>query len=254
MILVKSEEEIAIMREGGRRHAEILEKLCERVAPGVSTGELNAYAEELVLAFGDLPAFKGYTPAGAPTPYPATLCVSVNDVVVHGIPSPHQILKEGDLVSIDLGLRHRGLFTDAAITVPVGTISEELRELKEVTDGALAVGIAAARVGNTVGDIGYAIEQFVAKRYGIVKGLAGHGVGRRIHEDPFIPNYGKAGTGEKLVSGMTIAIEPMLTLGKPAVDFHDDGYTVTTRDGSIAAHSEHTIAITDDGPIILTQM
>lgn len=254
MILIKSDEEIAIMAEGGRRHAEILALVAARAVPGVSTAELDRYAEELVLAGGDQPAFKGYTPSGVSKPYPATLCTSVNHVVVHGIPSPDHILKDGDIISIDLGLRHRGLFTDAAITIPVGNVDQKTLDLISVTRESLEVGIAAARVGNTVGDIGHAIESFIAKRYGIVKGLAGHGVGRRIHEDPFVPNYGKAGTGEKLIPGMTLAIEPMLTLGKHAVDFLSDEYTVQTRDKSLAAHAEHTIAITENGPIILTTM
>jgi methionyl aminopeptidase len=253
MIFIKTAEEIASMRIAGKRHAEILNKVAQRVAPGISTGQLDHYAEELVRAYGDIPAFKGYTPEGADFPFPGTLCISINDEVVHGIPDDTRILEDGDIVSLDLGLQHNGVFVDGAITVPVGTISSELQQLLDDTKQALEIGIAQAKPGNTVGDIGNAIESFVAKKYGIVQGFAGHGVGRYIHEDPHIPNYGKPGMGAVLKPGMTIAIEPMLNLGKKSVEMLDDGYTIVTRDGSPSAHFEHTILITEHGPEILTK-
>lgn len=250
-VIIKTEKEIAAMRESGRRHAEILRKLAALVRPGVSTGELDRAALEMIRAYGDTSAFLGYQPDGADRPYPATLITSVNEEVVHGIPGD-RILREGDVVALDLGIRHEGVFTDAAISVPVGKVSPELRALLSVTEEALAVGIAAARPGATTGDIGSAIQRFVDKRYGIVEGFSGHGVGRQIHEDPYVPNYGKAGSGTRLVAGMTIAIEPMLTMGTKYVKTLKDGYTVVTRDGKPSAHFEHTILITETGAEILT--
>ena len=200
-----------------------------------------------------MPAFLNYQPEGAKYPYPASLCVSVNDEVVHGIPSEERILKEGDIVGLDLGLKHKNLFTDMAITVPVGKIDKESAKLLDVTQRALAKGISAARGGNTVGDISHAVESEVRPHgYGIVEVLSGHGVGRSIHEDPYIPNFGKPGTGEKLVSGMVVAIEPMINLGTKNVKLDPDGYTYRTRDGSRSAHFEHTVLITNGDPEILT--
>ncbi len=257
-IIIKSPEEIEILREGGRRLATILHKVKDKVVPGVSTKELDDYAFKLIANMGDTPAFLNYRPAGAKTPFPASLCVSVNDEVVHGIPNKKRILKEGDIVSIDLGLKHKGLFTDMAITTSVGEVTEQSRMLLEVTEQALQVGINVARTGNTVGDIGYAIESFVRSRkenkYGIVEVLSGHGVGRAIHEDPYIPNFGKRGKGEKLVSGMIIALEPMINLGTKNVTIDADGYTFRTADGKKSAHFEHTILITDGEAEILTQI
>ncbi|MEX2052142.1 MAG: type I methionyl aminopeptidase, partial [Candidatus Paceibacterota bacterium] len=238
MIIIKTPEEIEILREGGKRLATILHKIKERVTPGVSTKDLDLYAFQLIKEGGDFPAFLNYRPEGADTPFPASLCVSVNNEVVHGIPSKERILKEGDIVSIDLGLKHKGLFTDMALTVPVGQISESAEALLENTKQALEVGIKEARPGNKTGDIGYAIETFVKSRkagYGIVEALSGHGVGRAIHEDPYIPNFGKKGTGEKLTPGMVIAIEPMLNAGTKAVVLDKDGYTFRTADGKKSA-------------------
>jgi len=257
MIIIKTPQEIEILRECGRRLATVLYKVRDMVAPGVSTKDLDIYAERLIREMGDEPAFLGYKPEGADIPFPATLCVSVNDEVVHGIPSAKRILKEGDIVSIDLGVKHRGLFTDMALTVPVGEISAGNQKLLKTTEQALEVGIDAAIGGNKVGDIGYAIEHFVRSRknkYGIVEVLAGHGVGRKIHEDPYIPNFGKKGTGAKLVPGMVIAIEPMLNNGTKDVKLHTDGYTFHTRDGKRSAHFEHTILITESEPEILTRV
>lgn len=257
-IIIKTKEEIEIIREGGKHLAIVLYKVKEIVKPGISTWELDKYAEKLIREMGDSPAFLNYRPEGASKPYPASLCVSVNDEVVHGIPSKNRILKEGDIVSLDLGLKHKGLFTDMAITAPVGEISESNKKLIEITEKALQVGISAAQAGNTVGDIGNAVEQFVhsqkGKKYGIVEVLAGHGVGRAIHEDPFIPNFGKAGKGEKLVPGMIIALEPMLNNGTKNVTIDDDDWTFRTVDRKNSAHFEHTILITENEAEILTKM
>jgi methionyl aminopeptidase len=258
MIIIKTKEEIEILREGGKRLATILNKVKDKVVPGVTTRELDLYAEQLIREGGDIPAFLNYRPEGANTPYPASLCVSVNDEVVHGIPAKDRILKEGDIVSIDLGLKHKGLFTDHAITVPVGEVSSASIKLMEITEQALQVGIDAAIGGNTVGDIGYAIESFVrakgSGKYGIVEVLSGHGVGRAIHEDPYIPNFGKRGQGAKLVPGMVVAIEPMLNNGTKNVTIDKDGYTFRTADRKRSAHFEHTILITEGEPEILTKV
>jgi methionyl aminopeptidase len=255
MILIKTPEEIEILREGGKRLATVLYKVKEIVKPGVSTLELDTHASKLIREMGDYPAFLNYRPEGASFPYPASLCVSVNNEVVHGIPNKERVLKEGDIVSIDLGLKHKGLYTDMAITVPVGIVSNSSIKLMKVTEEALYVGIEIAHGGNRVGDIGHAIESFVRPhKYGIVEILSGHGVGRAIHEDPYVPNFGKAGTGTKLVSGMVIAIEPMLNNGTKNVVLDKDGYTFRTADGKKSAHFEHTILITEGKPEILTQI
>jgi len=253
MILIKTDKEIQSMRAGGEIHARILRLVAEKIQPGITTGALNDYAEELCREHNVIPAFKDYQPEGQSYPYPATLCTSVNDEIVHGIPDHGRILNDGDIIAIDLGIQHDGVFLDGAITVAVGTVSPEIQQFIDDTRQALLIGIDQARVGNTTGDIGNAIEQFVNGRYGIVRGLAGHGVGRMIHEDPYIPNYGKPGTGTKLVSGMTVAIEPMLTMGDKATEILEDDYTFVTADGSFAAHFEHTLLITESGPEILTK-
>ncbi len=258
MIYIKTPQEIETLREGGRRLATILHKVKDKVAPGVSTKELDTYAEQLIREGGDIPAFLNYRPEGADTPFPASLCVSVNDEVVHGIPKKNKILKEGDVVSIDLGLNHKGMFTDMALTVPVGVVAEGTKKLLQATEQALQVGISAAVGGATTGDIGYAIEQFVRSRpenkYGIVEVLSGHGVGKKIHEDPYIPNFGKKGKGEKLVPGMVVALEPMLNNGTKHVTIDDDNWTFRTADKKKSAHFEHTILITDGDAEILTKV
>lgn|SRR3989338_1350567 len=258
MVIIKTSEEIKILREGGKHLAMVLYKVKDMVAPGVSTKDLDIYAEKLIREIGDTPAFLNYRPAGAKIPFPASLCVSVNDEVVHGIPNQEKILKAGDIVALDLGLKHEGLFTDMAITVPVGVINAGSKALLKITEQALQVGIDMAQNGNTVGDIGYAIESFVHSRkennYGIVEILSGHGVGRAIHEDPYIPNFGKKGKGEKLVPGMVIALEPMVNNGTKNVILDDDGYTFRTADGKKSAHFEHTILITDNEAEILTKV
>jgi methionyl aminopeptidase len=253
-IIIKTKEEIEILREGGKRLATVLYKVKDKVAPGISTKELDAYAEKLIREYGDEPAFLNYRPVGAKTPFPASLCVSINDEVVHGIPKEGRILKEGDIVSIDLGLKHKGMFTDMALTVPVGKISPALEQLLKITEESLHVGISAAVGGYRVGDIGDAIESFVKPhKYGIVDVLSGHGVGKYIHEDPYIPNFGRKGTGEKLVPGMVVAIEPMLNMGTKKVFIDKDNWTFKTVDGKRSAHFELTILITEGDPEILTK-
>lgn len=254
MIIIKTPEEIAKLREGGPILARILREVATHVAPGISTGELNTIAHELIIATGGTPAFLNYTPEGADRPYPASLITSVNSEVVHGIPGDY-VLKDGDIIALDLGLKYQGVYLDHAISVGVGEISQKDRQLLSITKSALDEAITAIGPGSTVGDVGYAVEQFVKPyKLGIVRGLAGHGVGREIHEDPYIPNYGKKGRGEKFAPGMVVAIEPMLSRGSEEVFLLKDGYTLKTTDGSRSAHFEHTILITEDGtPEILTQ-
>jgi len=256
MINLKTKEEIAILREGGARHAEILRELGSQVKPGVSTMILEEEAVRLIKEKGDRPAFLGYTPEGAPRAYPAALCVSINQEIVHGIPNEaSRILNDGDIVSLDLGLIHKGLITDAAITVAVGAIDDESRRLLEVTKKALEEGIKEAIPGNRVGDIGEVIYKLVkASGFTLAEDLAGHGVGYKVHEDPFVPNFGRRGEGEELVPGMVIAIEPMVNIGKPGIKIMKDGYTIRTKDGSRSAHFEHTVAITETGNIVLTEL
>lgn len=254
MIKLKTKEEIEIMKVGGQRHAEILGALSEMVAPGVSTLALEEEAERLIKENGDEASFLGYTPAGAPRAYPAALCVSINQEIVHGIPNEDsRIIRDGDIVSLDLGLTHRGLITDAAITVPAGTIDDESTKLLWVTKMALEEGIKEAKPGNFIGDISQAIYEVVRQSgFSLAEDLAGHGVGYSVHEDPFVPNVGMRGDGEELVPGMVIAIEPMVNVGKSGIKVMKDGYTIRTKDGSRSAHFEHTVAITEKGHIILT--
>lgn len=253
--MIKTKEEIKIMREGGKRLAEILNKVSEVVAPGIDASVLNDLAEKLIREDGDEPSFLGYTPTGASRPYPSTLCVSVNDEVVHGICGKEgKILKEGDIVGLDLGLKHKGLFVDMAITVGVGEISKEDQKLINVTKDALAIGTKAARAGGTVGDIGYAIGQFIKPYgYGSPIELGGHGVGHEVSEEPYVANLGQKGEGETLKAGMVLAIEPMLNKGDARIVLAGDGHTYKTADGENSAHFEHTILITDNDPEILTK-
>ena len=255
-ITVKTKREIATLREGGKRLAGILQQLVKEVHPGVSTNALNTFAEKLIADGGDIPSFLGYAPSGAKRPFPAALCVSVNDEVVHGIPNEgEKLLKEGDIVTLDAGLIHGGLFTDSAVTLGVGKLDAKARKLLDTTKKALAVGIKAVRAGATTGDVGFAIEEFVKPHgFGIVRDLAGHGVGYAVHEEPFVPNFGKKGEGVVLKEGMVIAIEPMLNEGGAAVKLDSDGYTYRTKDGSRSAHFEHTVVVTKNGAEILTQM
>ncbi len=253
MSLIKSKGEIEIMKEGGRRHAQILRMLKEYTKAGMTTMQIDEYAEKLVRENGDIPSFKNYKPHGARKAYPASICISINDEIVHGIPSD-RVIKDGDVISIDLGLTHRNLVTDSAITFAVGDVSSRLKELMEFTDRALWAGINAAKPGGHVGDISAAVEEVQVKhKFGNVRELGGHGVGHGVHEDPFVPNYGRKGTGPKLLPGMVIAIEPMFIAdGTEDIRQMPDGYTIITHSGAVAAHSEHTIAITEDGVEVLT--
>jgi methionyl aminopeptidase len=253
MVIIKTESEIARLKKGGPILAAILRTVAQATIPGVTTKALDDLAFRLITEAGCTPAFLNYRPEGARRPYPATLITSINDEVVHGIPGD-RVLKSGDIIALDLGLNYEGVFLDHAVSVGVGPIGPKDRMLLTITEQSLAEAIAAIAPGATVGDIGYAVEHFVKPyKFGIVRDLSGHGVGRAIHEDPYIPNYGKRGKGEKLVPGMVIAIEPMLTRGSEDVILMKDGYTLKTADGSRSAHFEHTVLITDTGAEILTQ-
>lgn len=255
MIKLKTPEDIALLTEGGKRLAQIMTELETMVKPGLNTIELENYAMKRITEAGDQAAFYQYKPEGAKRPYPAALCVSINSEVVHGIPNEEtKIIQDGDVVCLDLGLVHEGLITDHAVTVIAGKADSKVKELVKVSYEALEAGINAAQAGNRVGDIGAAIEAVAEKHgYGLVTALAGHGVGYRVHEDPYVPNIGKKGQGELLKPGLVIAIEPMLTFGSGDVKLRKDGYTYVTRDGEIATHVEHTIVITEQGPKVLTR-
>ena len=246
MIVCKSSVEIERMREANGLVADVLWELASMVRPGVSTADLDAAAERLVRAGGAEPAFKGYRG------YPATLCASVNDQVVHGIPSARELV-EGDILSLDMGVKLNGFYGDSAITVPVGAISRDAARLLEVTQEALARGIAQVRVGGRISDIGHAIQQWVESHgFSVVREFVGHGIGASLHEEPQIANDGEPGRGPRMAEGMVLAIEPMVNMGKPAVKVLADGWTAVTRDGSLSAHFEHTVAVTKSGPRVLT--
>ena len=249
MITLKSQREIDIMARGGGILAATLDHLRQHVRAGVSTKELDAVAEKFIRSHpGATPAFKGLYG------FPASVCTSINDEIVHGIPSPRRVLQEGDLVKLDVGVKYEGYFTDSAITVPVGKVDEESARLIDVTRRALQAGIDAARVGNHIGDIGAAIEAVVTEAgYSTAADLVGHYVGSKPHGDPQVPNFGTPKRGAKLLSGLTIAIEPMVNVGGAATRTLRDRWTVVTADGSRSAHFEHTVAITDTGPLVLTR-
>jgi methionyl aminopeptidase len=248
MVTLKSSKEIEIMARAGRIVGATLELIRGQVRPGVSTEELDAAAERFIRGHpGATPSFKGLYG------FPKSLCISINEEIVHGIPSPKRILREGSIVSVDVGVQLEGFHADAATTVPVGEIAPEAARLLAVTQQALTAGIAQAKLGNHVGDIGHAVQSVAeAAGFGVVRELVGHGVGQRMHEDPQVPNHGQPHRGPRLQAGMTIAIEPMITLGNYATRMLDDKWTVVTADGSLAAHFEHTVAITGAGPRILT--
>lgn len=255
-IQLKTKEDFEKMRRAGAVLSRVLDELEAMVAPGVSTQDLDDEAMRLVAQYGGEPILLGYHPEFAPRPYPASICTSVNDVIVHGIPNESPItLKEGDIIGIDVSISVDGLVADSARTIPVGKIDAESQKLIDVTREARRVGIEAAQVGNTIGDIGHAIQTYVKPfGYGIVEELSGHGVGYAVHEEPFVPNFGRPGKGEKIVPGMALAIEPMLNMGSRYVIFdEEDGYTVRTEDGGRSAHFEHTVIITEDGPEIVTE-
>ena len=248
MIQLKSQREIEIMARGGKILAETVKLMERSVKPGMTTADLDAIADEFIRSHpGAKPSFKGLYN------FPASICSSINNEIVHGIPSRKRILYEGDVVSIDVGVQYEGYHTDSATTVAVGSVNDESRHLLQVTRDALDAGVAAAKVGNHLGDIGAAIQAVVeAAGFSVVRDLVGHGIGTGFHEEPQVPNYGKPNRGIRLVPGLTIAIEPMVNVGKPGIRTMPDKWTVVTVDGKRSAHFEHTVAITDDGPRVLT--
>lgn len=253
-IQLKTKEEIEKIKEGGYILARVLDKLVQMVKVGISTGEIDAVAEEEILKVGGVPSFKGYHPVGFLKAFPKTICASINNEIVHGIPSFDRILKDGDIIGIDIGMKYKNHFTDMAKTVCVGNVSKEAKELVRVTEDALKLAILQVKPNNTVQDIGRAIQNYVDKfGYGIVRGLVGHGVGNAIWEEPQIPNYitNKA-SRIKLKPGMVIAIEPMLNIGSYEYQTLNDDWTITTVDGSLSAHFEHTIIVTETGHQIAT--
>jgi methionyl aminopeptidase len=249
MIICRSKAELALLYQSNQLVAELLVELAEKVKSGVSTWELEEFAERWIKRAGGEPTFKGYHG------YPATLCTSVNDGIVHGIPSRSVVLKEGDILSIDVGITKNGYVGDSALTVPVGRISRDLQRLLNVTQQALYVGIEQVRIGNRVSDISVAIQQHVESHgYSVVREFVGHGVGTSMHEDPQVPNFGRPGTGAKLLEGMVLAIEPMVNTGGPEVKLLADKWTAVTADGGYSAHFEHSVAVSKDGPWILSDL
>jgi len=247
VIVCRSAAELQRMHGAGRLVGEVLTELAAKVAPGVSTAELDELAEKRITRAGATPAFKGYHG------YPATICASINDEVIHGIPSGRRVLQEGDIISIDVGAALDGYFGDSAITLPVGLVSEQAAMLLRVTEEALYKAIEQARPGARVSDIGHAVQKHVeAFGFSVVREFVGHGIGQRMHEEPQVPNYGDPGRGPRLAEGMVLAIEPMVNAGKPSVKVLADGWTAVTRDKSLSAHFEHTVAVTAGEPWILT--
>jgi len=251
--LIKTTSEIENMRAGGRILAQVLQTVAAAVKPGITTAELDSLARQELGRLGAEPSFLNY---GAETgnPFPAALCTSVDIGVVHGIPSPEVILKEGQIIGLDIGCWYQGMCTDMAVTVGVGKISPAIKKLLNVTKTALELAIKTVKAGATSGDVGYAVQSFVESQgFSVVRQLVGHGVGKAVHEEPNIPNFGKKGTGLKLKSGMTLALEPMVNWGGYEIENLADGWTVVTKDGSLSAHFEHTVAVTDKGCEVLTK-
>ncbi len=247
-ISLKTKEEIRLLKEGGKRLSAILDQLADFTRPGLTTLAIEKKADELFKKSGGQPSFKGFQG------FPAASCISVNEELVHGIPRGDKVIKEGDIVSIDVGLRYKGLFTDMATTIPIGQVADEITQLLQVTKEALHQGINQAQAGNTIGHIGQTIQGYAEKfGYGVIRSLVGHGVGHAVHEEPRVPNFGQAGTGPKLQTGMVLALEPMVALGSYEVETKKDGWTVVMADGLRCAHFEHTIAVTDQGPEIITK-
>lgn len=247
MIVLKTSRELSVMRKAGIISQKALRLAGEAVEPGVSTWEIDKLVRQYIESEGAAPSFLGYDG------YPASTCISVNSVVIHGIPKKSVILKKGDIVSIDVGAYYEGFHGDNAWTFPCGEISAEAQALLDATEQSLFLGIEQARPGNRVGDVGRAVQEYVeARSYSVVREFTGHGVGADMHEDPSVPNFGKPGRGVRLTPGMVIAIEPMINMGRREIEIKPDGWTVVTRDGSLSAHFEHTIAITKEGPVILT--
>lgn len=248
----KTAQEIEALAEGGHILARIMKDLVTMCVPGARAADLDAYAEEAIRKAGGKPSFKGFGKPGQE--FPNALCVSPNDMLVHGIPHEKLVFKTGDLIGLDLGMEYRGLYTDHAVTVPVGEVSKEDERLLAVTRECLEQGIAQARVGNHLGDIGRAVQSYAeGMGYGVIRALTGHAVGYTVHEEPRVPNYGKSGEGEEIPEGAVLAIEPMIAIGKHDVATAPDGWGVVTQDHTRAAHFEHTVAVTKNGPRILTQ-
>jgi len=251
-VICKSQGEIEKMRASGRILRQVLDAVHAAVVPGVSTMDLEKVAEKKLRELGGKSAFRGVKKPGAPD-YPSVLCTSVNDEIVHGIPSPDRTLNDGDIVSIDCGVILDGYYSDSAITLAVGIVSAKAEKLLQVTEESLQKAIEQARAGNTLGDIGAAVQDLVeANGFSVVRALCGHGIGRNLHEEPQIPNYGRPGYGMKLRPGMVLAIEPMVNTGRPEMVELDDCWTAATEDGSLSAHFEHTVAVTVNGPVVLT--
>lgn len=249
---LKSQEQIKILKEGGKILAEVLGILADAVKPGITTVLLDELARKLLKERGADAAFLNYSPYFLNKPYPAALCVSINEQIVHAVPSD-RILKEGDIISLDLGVRYKGLITDSAITVGVGKISQEAEKLIDITKESLDMAIKEAKAGNNLGDISFAIQNHIEKNnFKVIKKLCGHGVGFEVHEEPDVLNFGKRGADLELVEGMVLAIEPMASVGNSKIKKSKDGFGYETYDGSLAAHFEHTVAITKDGPVVLT--
>lgn len=261
MISLKTKEEIEVMREGGKILARIMEELKKKVKPGITTKELDRVAEDLVFESQAQPAFKGYRGSGGELaePFPATLCIPVNQVIVHGVPSNYQ-LKAGDIITLDLGIKYQGFFTDMAVTVPVrdpvsDNFDPEILRLIRITKKTLKLAIRKARPGNTFGDIGNTVQRYVESQgFNVVKDLCGHGIGKELHEEPQVLNYGKRKTGEKLQEGMTFCLEPMVTIGNGEIEKTSDGFGWQTQDNKLSAHFEHTVAIIKNGCEVLTKI
>lgn len=255
MIFLKTKAEIETMRTANRIVAEVLAELQQRVRPGVTTAELDRLAGEMIVHHKAETAFKGYTIRNGSVPFPAHVCISLNHEIVHGIPSPQRVIKDGDVVSLDFGVVYGGFYGDAAVSFGVGEIDDSVRQLLDTTAGSLHAGIAQACVGNRLGDVSAAVQSHVERAgYSVVREFVGHGVGRKLHEDPPVPNYGVPNRGVRLREGMVIAIEPMVNMGGAGVAMLDDGWTAVTKDGSLSAHFEHSVAVTADGPVVLSRL
>jgi methionyl aminopeptidase len=248
MVAIKTDEEIEIMHKGGKILAKVIQALKNRIKPGITTRDLDIWAEDLIYAEKGIPAFKGYRG------FPANICTSVNEEVVHGIPSKDKLLREGDIISLDIGIKLQEYFTDAAITLPVGKINQKLKKLIDVTKKALALGIKEAKVGNHLSDISWAIQNYVESfKFSVVREFVGHGIGKSMHEEPEVPNFGQPRQGIILKKGMVLAIEPMINMGTWEVETSNNEWTVVTKDRKASAHFEHTVAIMNKGPQILTE-
>lgn len=255
MIFLKSRQEIEIMRTANRIVSEIIVNLRERIHPGISTGEIDRIASELIKKKSARSAFKGYQIRPGVPPFPATICVSLNNEVVHGIPSLQRFISAGDIVSLDFGVIYKGFYGDAAMTFVLGEVNAQVHRLIQTTAAALDAGIAQATVGNRLGDVAAAVQERVEQDgFSVVREFVGHGVGRRLHEDPPVPNYGVRERGVRLREGMVLAIEPMVNIGGPEVKMLSDGWTAVTRDGSLSAHFEHSVAVTENGPEVLSRL